>query len=464
MVSPAARESSQSSNSVRSTTRSKGSSKKNRSDATGAITRAREHEKQAKDSSPMRHVVRVPVNETLFSAEQELPRNIEFDHLLGMTTALLISFLVEEAFFCVYPNASVIPSQIQWFGALIIAMSIVELAQISVSISSLKVCLICGVIGFVLSLAIIANGDSTSFLLLGSAFDNVRSYCEYILTERFSYAKSDGSGLASRFTVCAQIACALVTGLISSCLVAPARKFATIDFDLYKRYRQDDADVQYDPYAKPRPNHWSILAITLDHCLPLVALSSFASGRSRDPNVAYSGTYLILLIATFALRVILARVRLQCYLDGAISAFPDFWKERRGNERDTMQAEQKLRIKIVSTYYFLPTIGCLYVSAPLMGLMWTLWAKRSGNVPFGLCGMPVALPEYSLHIACREIFSFFAWFSLAVYTFFSIMSLAVNMLLYSIDRTNEQSTPVPQLSTSGSQRRRLRRMQSSGHG
>lgn len=437
-------------------------SKKTKSDNRKTTARARENEKQTKDTAFMQPILRATINENLFLSDLELPRHIEFDHILGMTVAVLTSFFAEECFLCFFPESKAIASQIQWFAALIVAVSLVELAQISVSVSSISFCVVCGVIGFVFALGIIANGDSTSFLLLDSAFANLKTYCEYILVERLAYGESDSAQFASRISFWSRFGCAVMAGLLSACLATPARKFARIDFDLYKRYRQEDADLQNDPYALSKPSHWIVLALSLDHVIPLIALSSFTFGRSNDSSVPYPFARLILLLIAFAMRVGLARVRFQSYLDSAISAFRDHWRDGRGNERDSTQAEQRLRIRVVSTYYFLPTIGCLYVCSPIVGMMWALAAKRSGSVGFGLCRMPISIPDHSLHVAAREVFGFFAWYTMAVYSFFSITSIALDVLMYYIDGRLDDSTPMSGTPGSGSQRRRLRRTQAGG--
>jgi Predicted transmembrane protein 161AB len=401
-------------------------------------------------------LIRAKVQAEMFLAETELPKVVEFDHILGMSLAYLMSYLAEEFFLCYFPDSTVVASQIQWFAALILCMGLWELASMSISMSSVTVWAGIGIVSAVGALATIANGDTVYLFQLDSGFGGLKAWIEFMLIERFSVGELKALRHALRFTTAARVLVSLLGGGLAACLAVPARRFARYDYDLYQRYRRNDEDISEDPYTLPRPTHWVILGLALDHILPLVALGSFVTAKPHVPEPSFRPLSLALMTAALVLRLGLGRIRLQAYLDGAINAFREFSEERSGK---ILEAGRNVRVRTLSTYYFLPTVGCMYTCGPIITLMLALTAKRSGNMTFGLCRLPKSVAPVNLHQSSGEIIGFLAWFAMSAHSLFSFLSLGLDALLDYADPATKRADNAPGRTFKASTRRRLRRMQ-----
>jgi Predicted transmembrane protein 161AB len=401
-------------------------------------------------------VIRSRVDVQLFLSARELPKLVEFDHILGMTLAYLMSYCAEELFLCYFPDSTVVASQIQWFAALILCMSLWELAFMSISMSSIVVFAGIGLVAAVFALAAIANGDSAYFFLLDSAFADLKAWSEFMLVERFSVGEQNATRHASRMALVARICTSLLAGILTACLAVPARRFARYDYDIYQRYRRDDGEEADDPYSLQKPTHWLILAIAVDHFLPISALCSFIAAGPRGSELAYHPGSLALMIAVVVLRLALGRVRLQMYLDGAVNAFREFSSDKSGG---ILEAGQRVRVRTMSTSFYLPTVGCMYICGPILSLMLTLTAKRSGNMSFGACRLPSAVPPVNLLQTAREVVGFLAWIAVFAHSTFSLLSLGLDAFLDYVDPQTKKSDITPGRIVNASTRRRLRRMQ-----
>jgi hypothetical protein len=276
-----------------------------------------------------------------------------------------------------------------------------------------------------------------------------------VLVEQLSVGELAAARHAARLTLSARLLTALFVGVLTGALAVPARRFAKYDYDLYSRYRRDDEDESEDLYGLEKPKHWLILLLVLDHALPPFALASFVVSRSRSPESSYSSLCIALLVGLVLLRLALARPRFQIYLDGAASAFRDFAKDKTGG---VMDAGQRVRVRVLSTHYFLPTVGCMYICPPILMLTLALTAKRGGGLSFGICRLPTNTSPVTLQTFSSELGGFLAWFALFVHSFCSLASLMLDVVLDAIDSPSDKREASGARVKNASTRRRLRRM------
>jgi hypothetical protein len=315
-------------------------------------------------------------------------------------------------------------------------------------------------VGTVIALALIANGDSTSFFMLDAAFRNVGAWAEHVHVERLSLPDATAPQYARILTAAARIATGLLAGLLFASSAVPARRFAALDFELCRRYLRGGEGVKGDVYALPKPTHWLALAVALDHVLPVAALATFSWGRPSDAAEPFGALRVGSFVGVVALRLALSRARLQAYLDTAVAHFRSFWAERRTSAGGDLEAGNRLRTRAVTTYYHLSTLGCLHSFGPVVLLTLALVARRSGGLSLGICAAPVSVDRVSLAVAAREILSFLAWYYLAAHAVFSTLSLSVDTLVERLDPPRRPpSDGAGGAALSSSERRKLRRRQ-----
>jgi hypothetical protein len=315
------------------------------------------------------------------------------------------------------------------------------------------------VIGTVFALAVIANGDSENFFLLDSAFANINAWAVYIHVERLSLPAESAPKYARMITTAARIGTGVMAGLLFASTAVPARRFGALDYELLKRYVRDVEEEKADVYALPKPSQLLMLALALDYLVPIAVLSSFAMGRPADPLEPYAPWRIVSLVAVVVLRLSLSRVRLQTYLDTGVTQYRNFWAERRSSPGSDFEAGQRLRTRAVTVYYYISTLGSLYIFGPVVGLMLALIAKRSGDLKLGVCSVAaLAVERMSLTVAAREIFSFLAWYYFAAYALFSTFSFAFDTLVERFDPPQKLPSDVVD-GISSSDRRKLRRQQ-----
>lgn len=317
-------------------------------------------------------------------------------------------------------------------------------------------------VGTVLALALIANGDSNSFFMLDSAFANIHAWAEHVHVERLSLEVSSAPRYARTFTTIARVGTAFMAGLLFTSTAVPARRFSNLDYEMRSRYLRDEEESKADVYALPKPSQLLMVMLALDYVLPVLALTTFLFGRPADALEPFDPARVCYFVGAVSLRILLTRVRLQAYLDSAVTQFRNFWMERRTSPGGDVEAGQRLRTRVVTTYYYISTLGSLYTFGPVVGLMLSLIAKRSGGLSLGICDDPAsAVERMSLTVAAREIFSFLAWYYFAAYALFSTLSFGFDALV-------EWAEPPPPLSAtdggssegmSSSERRKLRREQ-----
>lgn len=318
-------------------------------------------------------------------------------------------------------------------------------------------------IGTVLALALIANGDSSSFFMLDSAFANINAWAQHVHVERLSLDATTAPQYAHTITTIARVGTALMAGLLFTSTAVPARRFSSLDYELRNRYVRDDDESNADVYALPKPSQFLMAMLALDYLLPILALATFLFGRPTDALEPFDPYRICYFAGAVSLRICLTRVRLQAYLDTGVTQFRNFWLERRSSPGGDLEAGQRLRTRVVTVYYYISTLGSLYTFGPVVGLMLSLIAKRSGGLSLGICNDPAsAVERMSLTVAAREIFSFLAWYYFAAYTAFSTMSFGFDALV-------EWADPPPPMSAfegvgggenkSSSERRKQRRQQ-----
>lgn len=317
------------------------------------------------------------------------------------------------------------------------------------------------IFGTVLALALIANGDSENLFMLDSAFANINAWAEYTHVERLSFSEETAPQYARTLTIAARVGMAVMAGLLFASTAVPARRFASLDFELRSRYIRDEDEAKADVYALPKPSQWLMLALALDYALPVLAVSSFLFGRPADAHEPFDPYRISSFVVVVMLRMCLSRVRLQAYLDTGVTQFRNFWAERRSSPGGDLEAGQRLRTRAVTTYYYISTLGSLYTFGPVVGLMLALIAKRSGGLSLGVCSESAsAVERMSLTVAAREIFSFLAWYYFAAYAVFSTLSFGFDALVEWIDPAPKKTAgDAGSEAISSSERRKLRRQQ-----
>lgn len=407
---------------------------------------------------------RNPVGPSMFMGEPELPKNRELDYLLSMVSSFVVSLLFEDAAVCAFPGAAsrFNVTQTHWFGALIFIVGIYQLLSMSREMSSTSLMGVLFALGTLTGLAIIANGDNPSFFLLGSAFRNVSAWTAHIHVDVLDLPLASSELYVRSFTTISRLVTGIIAGFLFASTAVPARRFATIDYELYRRYLREDEEEREDAYALAKPTQWLVSLLSLDYVLPIIAAWAFLFGRRDDAPKWHEAAKVMSLAGAMALRICLVRVRLQSYLDSAVSHFRNFWVERRLGDK---QAGGRLRVRVVSTYYYLVRIAALYLCGPVVGLTLGLLAKRSGGMSLGLCRAASTVERrLPLDVAAREVFSFLAWVSVAGYSFFATGSFALDLVMDSI-------RPPPRMAhdgaagviSSASERRRLKRMEQKAH-
>lgn len=400
------------------------------------------------------------VSPTLFMGEPELPKNRELDYLLSMGASFAMSLFFEDLAVCMFPAAAprFDKTQTHWFGALVFVVGVYQLLGMSREMSSSVVIGVLVALGTLASLAVIANGDATSFFLLGAAFRNISVWASHIHLDVLALPAESSEKYVRIVTTSSRVLTAFLAGLLFACTAVPARRFATMDYELYKRYVRDEDEEREDAYALSKPTRWLVLLLSLDYVLPVLAVTAFCVRQPENAPEWYEAAKVVLLAATLVLRICLVRVRLQSYLDTAVSHFRNFWLERRAGDK---QADGRLRVRVVSTYYYMVRIAALYMFVPVVGLTLALLAKRSGGMSLGLCKVASSVQRrLPLDVAGRELFSFLAWVNVAGYAFFAISSFVLDTLMDSL-------RPPPRMAhdgaagviSSASERRRLKRMQ-----
>lgn len=415
--------------------------------------------RKRKDSTPSRltpaivPLVRNKVSATLFATKEEFPRHAEFDHILGMTVAYLFSFFGEEMFMCILPESNAIAGQIHWFSFLIILMAIAQLIRTARTYSSDIALLTIAIFAFTITLGLIANGDMVYFFQLQSAFIALGISLQHVFVHSASLEPAVAEIWSQQIVIAMRLLTALFVAVLVAASLVPARRFANLDFALLQRYRREEAEAADDPYTLPKPTSLLAVLVLADYVFPLVVLSVFTLPREAE----YHWSRLGLLVGLVVYRFALARVRMQSHLDDGASAYYDFWRVRAAG-MPVLEAAQRLRAMVVSTYYFLPTFGLLYVCLPLVLLMLAFTAKRSGAIGVGLCEWPVDNTPNEFSVFAREVPAFVAWLVLAAHTFFSWSSLVWDMLVNVGQKGDKHSTPTYGTPMNSSEKRRLRKM------
>lgn len=415
-------------------------------------------------------VVRNGLGPNLFVGEPVLPKCAEFETLLGMASSFVVAYAVEEAVMCAVPGATDAfgVSQTHWFGALIFIVSTYEMLSLTVLLASgaLTACLVA--VGAVVALGAIANGDG--IFRFAAAFAALGAWARSVHVVKLGLGDSSGGGDADFYAglvvAIAKVATGVVAGVLFASTAVPARRFAALDFDLYRRYRRDEDAERDDVYALPKPRHWLMLALGVDHFLALAVLLA-AAGRTGDGTG--DARLAVGFAAVVALRLLLVRTRLQSYLDGAITHFRNFWVEERSSKDGEVEAGSRLRTNVVLTYYYICQIGCLVTFGPVVGLMLAMIAKRSGGLDLGVtCKFVVGdlferkpAPEVapvSVEVWARETFLFLACVYFASYAFFSMMSFVIDAIFEWAQKPSLQAIEVPSgAPMSSSMRRKARR-------
>lgn len=416
--------------------------------------------KQAQGSSKTKvsasslNVRRAKLDERFFSTKSEFPHHRELDHLMAIFCGYLAAFLFEECVGCFFPE--VLANRRACYVAVLgVGFAIVEALKISVSMTSGRIIVMLGGVTWLIAMFLTSAGDFSSFVRFDEAFSGFGKFISLLLSARLKIDEEKATAYAHTATVMTRFTVATIAAMISASVAVPARHFSKLDFALHHEYREEEEARQGDPYYLGRPKPITMLMIALDYVIPAVTVCLWVvSPRGVG---AYGRWRLLALLSCALIRFCNLRFRLQMYLDRAIDGYRSFWTDKAAtNARD---AGRQTAIHVVSISHFLLTIAMAYVAPTLIPLLLTFVAKLDGAIDFRVCPISSTSTTQPNEVFAREVAAFLAWWCVASFVTFSIISFSYEAIADVLDPGGRdwRRMKLPSASTS-SERRRQKRM------
>lgn len=429
------------------------STQSNKSKGKKVPTRQATQAPKSKYSATSLTVRRNILNETFFSAEAEFPHHRQFDHLMAICCGYLAAYAFEEAMGCFYPNflANKRSAYVAVFG---VGFALYEAIRISIGMTSLNVMCGLGVLGGLAALSVISAGDFSNFVKFDEAFESLGEILASVFTNRLNFNSSSASMYAKRIAMMGRFLVAILAGLISASAAAPARYFSKLDFEMHYEYREDERDRRDDPYYLGRPTATTMLKVALDYAVPFLAVFFWCVSPRADGG--FGQWRIVVLLACVVCRFLTLRLRLQAYLDAAIDGYRSFWTSKASLSLE--EATQNTSVQVLRNSFYLMMITVLYISPAAVPFLLACVAKLDGAVRMGVCPVQPTVSGHVGDVFAREIAGFLAWWCVASYLLFAVMSVSYEFVIEVMDpnaRERRMKAPPP---VSSSERRKQRRI------
>eukprot|EP00177_Eucheuma_denticulatum_P003584 GFKZ01006494.1.p1 GENE.GFKZ01006494.1~~GFKZ01006494.1.p1 ORF type:complete len:551 (-),score=52.81 GFKZ01006494.1:3118-4566(-) len=392
-----------------------------------------------------------------FSTDSEFPHHRQLGHLMSVVCGYLTAYAFEDALGCFYPHL-LANSRSSYVALLAVAFAVVESSRISAGMVPAKVMAVVAGLAWIVSASLILGGDYAGFVRFDYAFDALKVAMVEMLAKRLGFENADAERYARGCALVARLLVALVASLLSMCVAAPARYFSKLDFGLYCDYQEDVQDHRDDPYYLGKPTPSTMLKVIIDYVGPASVV--FLWCVSPRPDGGFGSWRVMALMACCFWKFATLRIRLQCYLDGAVDAYRGFWAERMATS--DAEAGRKTSVQVISNSYYLILITMAYVAPTLIPLLLLFVAKLDGGVSIGLCPVKSDLEISPMSVFAQEVVSFLAWWGTASYVLFASASVSYEFVAKTLDPgARERGMRAPPMSSS-SERRRQKRMMRQG--
>ncbi|KAI0562004.1 Transmembrane protein 161A/B [Gracilaria domingensis] len=398
-------------------------------------------------------VRRGKITAAFFPTESEFPHHRELAHITGILCGYLAAFLFEDVVGCFFPNLLANKRSV-YVAFFAIAFSLYELYVISTSLTSRRAMIALTAASWMVSIFILSAGDFQHFIKFDKAFASLRSEVEALLVDRVGLDFSKAHGYARNAAIGARVFVSAFAALIAASSAVPARRFSRIDYDLNLQYRMDIAEHQNDPYSLGPPTPLTMIRIALDYAVPL--LTAFLWAVTPRDEDTYSGWRIMALLLCVVIRMSMARIRLQGYLDGAIDAYRRFWTEKSVN--GVLEAGRQCSFQVIGTSFYLMLITVAYIAPSVITLLLALVAKHDGGLRMSFCRPMEVAHGMQLDTFFHEVAGFLAWWSMASYALFASLSILSEFLIDFVDPSGRDRRKKLPTATSSSERRREKRL------
>lgn len=400
-------------------------------------------------------VRRLQISAQFFSASTDLPHHKHLSHLLSLFIAFLSAYLFEDIVSCFFPNllSNTRSTYVAFFS---LAFTLAKALHVSFSLCPPRFLIPLFFLSFLLSTPLVLSRDS-SFVHLHTSFNTLSSYLTDHFANLFQMSATSATSLASNITIFSRVVLILLSSLIPTALFAPARFFASLDYTLYKTYTTDLSHHSNDPYFLGTPTFFVMFLIILDYVLPLSLLS--LSLLIPRPTSSLPVFRLISLCAILFLRLATLRIRIQLYLDRAVDYFRDFWVERP--TLGVIEAAKRTQSRVLSNWYHICLIVIAYVSPIVISSVSLLVAKLDGGVTLGFPLCKTGIQNVTGWGA--EMGMFLSWWSMASWTVWATAGVGYEAMVDALGvgaNRAQVARGIP--STSGKERRRMKRLMKEG--
>lgn len=292
----------------------------------------------------------------------------------------------------------------------------------------------------VVAMMVIVTGDGTLFKF-DSAYGGLVKYVRFVLLQRFGVEVSLANVMSEWVGVVGKFMTGVVAGASAMCMLVPCYRYAQWDYEvlcqIWKRGREEDKSGA-GRYDLPKRGWGVVAGIVGDFVggwvVVVGAVGSMRWGLGGGDGFGL-GLVLIGVVACVFVKFGLVRARLQVYLDKALVAFETF----ELNAKDgPMVAGHKATVAIVSKFYYLPSVAFQYLAPLCLIVVYSVMAKRGGNLSLGICRHRDNVGSNHLDVFFREIGGFLGWWTLLAACFFSTCT---HIMLKFLDKLDLLSDP-----------------------